>query len=169
MILFSRSFIRKRVISLATTAAVAATSLALAQNRMRPSHSHGAMPVQYVANPLDYSAEQRPLAENAAALNRTMAEIAVKPTGDTDRDFVAMMVAHHQSVVDMAKAELRYGHNEQLRCLAQQIIVAEGQQITLMRRAIGEKLSAASPAQPGSMVSSMTPDDATARGSMTMN
>jgi uncharacterized protein (DUF305 family) len=43
MILVSRAFIRKRVISLATTASVTATSFALAQDPPRAHHLAGAM------------------------------------------------------------------------------------------------------------------------------
>ena len=43
MIVFSRSFIRKRVISLATTASVAATSFALAQDPTKTYHVRGAI------------------------------------------------------------------------------------------------------------------------------
>jgi Domain of unknown function (DUF305) len=43
MILVSRAFVRKRVISLATTASVTATSFALAQNPPRTHHLAGAM------------------------------------------------------------------------------------------------------------------------------
>jgi hypothetical protein len=113
MILFSRSFIRKRVISLVTTASVAATSFALAQVPMRAYHVRGAMPIQYATDRPDYSDEQPFLQENDAAMNRMMADMTIKPTGDVDRDFVAMMVPHHQGALDMARAELKYGHNEQ--------------------------------------------------------
>jgi uncharacterized protein (DUF305 family) len=105
MIVFSRSFIRKRVISLATTASVAATSLALAHAPTKAYHVRGTMPI------------------HDAAMNKMMADMTVKPTGDVDRDFVAMMVPHHQDAIDMAKAELQYGHNAQLRRLAQEIVV----------------------------------------------
>lgn len=171
MILLSRSFVRKRVISLLTTATVGATSLALAHDRTRASHVRGAMPVQYVANRSDYGAEQPPVADNDAAIDRMMAEMAIKPTGDADRDFVAMMVLHDQGAVDMAKAELRFGHNERLRRLARETVVTRGQQIALLRHAIGEDvaLSAASPAQPGTMLSSMKSDDATALGAVNVN
>jgi uncharacterized protein (DUF305 family) len=163
MILFSRSFVRKRMISLATTASVAATSFALAQDPPRAFHVHGAMPIQTVAGRPDHSAEQPFLSENDAAMNNMMAEMTIKPTGDVDRDFVAMMVPHHQGAVDMAKAELKYGHNEQLRRLAQEIVVTQQQEITAMRLALGEALppSVASPTQPGEASSSqpgaMTP------------
>jgi hypothetical protein len=79
-----------------------------------------------------------------------MADMAVKPTGDVDRDFVAMMVPHHQGAIDMAQAVLRYGHNEQLRRLAQEIVVTQQQEIAAMHLAVGEPLppSIASPTRP---------------------
>lgn len=154
MAVFSRSFVRKRVISLATTASVAATSLALAQGSTSSYHVRGAMPVQYVADRPDYYEESPFLSENDAAMNKMMADMTVKPTGDVDRDFVAMMVPHHQGAVDMAKAELKYGHNEQLRRLAQEIVVTQQQEIAVMRLAVGDQLppSAASPNKPGTVV-----------------
>jgi len=145
MVLFSRSFIRKRAISLATTASVAATSFALAHEPTSAYHVRGTMPIQYVADRPDYSSEQPFLSENDAAMNKMMADMTVKPTGDVDRDFVAMMVPHHQGAVDMAKAELRYGHNEQLRRMAQEIIVTQQQEIVAMRLAVGEPPPSAAP------------------------
>jgi uncharacterized protein (DUF305 family) len=78
------------------------------------------------------------LAENDAAMKKMMADMEIKPSGDVDRDFVAMMVPHHQGAVDMALAYLRYGNNEQLRRLAQEIVVTQGQEITVMRLTIGD-------------------------------
>lgn len=92
MVLFSRAFIRKRLISLATTASVAATSFAFAEDPAR-----------------------------------------------TDE----MMVPHHQGAVDVAKAELKYGHNEQLRRLAQEIVANQQQQIKVMRNAVSDGPSSA--------------------------
>ena len=69
-----------------------------------------------------------------------------KPTGDVDHDFVEMMVPHHQGAIDMARAVLRYGHNEQLRRLAQEIIVTQQQEIAAMRLALGEPLPPSVPA-----------------------
>jgi uncharacterized protein (DUF305 family) len=73
------------------------------------------------------------LQENAAAMAKMMAAMAVQPSGDVDRDFVATMVPHHQGAIEMAQAELRYGHNEQLRRIAQEIIVDQTQEIAVMR------------------------------------
>lgn len=153
MILFSRSFIRKRAISLATTASVVATSFALAQDPTRAYHLRGAMPVEYITDRPDYADEQPFLSENDAAMNKMMADMTIKPTGDVDRDFVSMMVPHHQGAIDMAQAELKYGHNEQLRRLAQEIIVTQQQEISVMRLAVGDQLppSTPSPTQPDAM------------------
>ncbi len=86
------------------------------------------------------------LAENEAAMSTMMQGMAIAPTGDVDHDFAAMMIPHHQGAVDMAIAELKYGKNEQLRRLAQEIIITQQQEIALMRRAIGENLPASAPA-----------------------
>jgi hypothetical protein len=98
------------------------------------------------------------LSENDAAMQKMMREMAAKPTGDIDRDFVAMMVPHHQGAIDMAQIYLRYGHNEQLRRLAQEIIVTQQQEITVMRRAVGEKLPPSAPAPTQAAPAPMSPD-----------
>ena len=88
----------------------------------------------------DLAAEAPYLAENDAAMRKMMDGMTAKPTGDVDRDFVAMMVPHHQGAIDMALAVLRYGRNEQLKRLAQEIIVTQQQEIAAMRLAVGERL-----------------------------
>ena len=85
------------------------------------------------------------LSENDKAMNRMMVDMTIKPTGDVDRDFVAMMIPHHQGAIDMAKALLGHGSNEQLRRIAQEIAVTQGQEIVAMRLAIGEPALPTSP------------------------
>ena len=85
-------------------------------------------------------------AENDAAMAKMMADMEIKPSGDVDRDFAAMMIPHHQGAIDMALAELRHGSNEQLRRLAQEIIVSQQQEIAAMRMAVGLAPPAPSPA-----------------------
>jgi len=86
------------------------------------------------------------LAENDVAMEQMMAEMNIKPSGDVDQDFAAMMIPHHQGAIDMALAELRYGSNEQLRRLAQEIVVSQQQEIAAMRMAVGLPLPAPAPA-----------------------
>ena len=64
---------------------------------------------------------------------------ATKPTDDPDSDFAAMMIPHHQGAIDMAKAELIYGHDPVLRRLAEGIIVEQQQEIELMQRSLNER------------------------------
>jgi Domain of unknown function (DUF305) len=93
------------------------------------------------------------LDENEAAMTKMMNDMAAKPTGDIDRDFVAMMVPHHQGAIDMAVIELRYGKSEQLRRIAQEIIVDQMQEIAAMKLAIGEQVSTTAPAPTQAMPS----------------
>jgi hypothetical protein len=86
------------------------------------------------------------LRANEAAMTKMMDGMAAKPTGDVDRDFVAMMSPHHQGAIDMAVIELRYGRNEQLRRIAQEIIVDQMQEIAAMKLAIGEPATDTTPA-----------------------
>jgi hypothetical protein len=99
------------------------------------------------------------LAENDAAMAKMMAAMDVQPAGDVDADFVATMVPHHQGAIDMAQAELRYGRNEPLRRIAQEIIVTQQEEIAAMRLALGQPLppSAPAPDQTPSAVSSDAP------------
>ena len=57
------------------------------------------------------TAEEAPyLAENVSAMTKMMIDMGIGPSGDVDRDFVSMMTPHHQGAIEMAQAELRYGH-----------------------------------------------------------
>jgi uncharacterized protein (DUF305 family) len=74
--------------------------------------------------------------QSDAAMTRMMAAMQIEPSHNVDKDFVAMMVPHHQGAIDMAEAELRYGQNEPLRGLAQEIIATQQQDIGAMQRAL---------------------------------
>jgi len=86
-------------------------------------------------------------ADSDAAMSRMMVGMAIKPSGDIDRDFAAMMIPHHQAAIEMALAELRYGNNEQLRRIAQEIIVDQQQEIAAMHLALDQPLSPPVPAR----------------------
>jgi uncharacterized protein (DUF305 family) len=88
------------------------------------------------ASRTNLSAEGPFLAENRQAMRVMMAGMALQPSGNVDRDFAAMMIPHHQGAIDMARAELRYGQNELLRRIAQEIIVDQQQEMSVMRLAL---------------------------------
>lgn len=44
-----------------------------------------------------------------AGVNARMHEgMEIAPSGDTDRDFIRMMIPHHQGAIDMALVQLKY-------------------------------------------------------------
>jgi uncharacterized protein (DUF305 family) len=101
----------------------------------------------FAAGPANATAEEVPfLSENDKAMTKMMDDMSIMPSGDVDHDFVAMMVPHHQGAIDMAQAELRYGHNERLRRIAQEIVVEQQQEIIAMRLALGQSLPPPAPA-----------------------
>jgi uncharacterized protein (DUF305 family) len=69
-------------------------------------------------------------------MDKMMTGMRTTPSGDVDHDFVALMIPHHQGAIDMARAELRYGRNERLRRIAQEIIVDQQQEIAAMHMAM---------------------------------
>ena len=87
-----------------------------------------------------------PTAEFAASTERTFDQLmgdamnvmhkemhSAGHTGEPDRDFVTMMIPHHQGAIDMAKAILLYGKDPQMRRLAQEIITDQQLEIQLMQ------------------------------------
>jgi uncharacterized protein (DUF305 family) len=82
----------------------------------------------------------------ALAMDRMMADMHIPSTGDTDRDFVAMMIPHHQGAIDMAVAQIQYGTDPRLKRIAQEIIIEQQQEIAAMRLALGDPLPPSSPA-----------------------
>src|SRR5271167_595190 len=84
------------------------------------------------------AAEAPYLAENVGAMTKMMIDMGIRPSGDVDTDFVAMMVPHHRGAIEMAQAELRYGRKEQLRRMAQEIIVTQLQEIAAMHLVLGQ-------------------------------
>jgi len=63
-----------------------------------------------------------------------MAMGAIKRSGNADVDFVRLMLPHHQAAIDMAKTQLLYGKDPQMRRLAQEIITDQQLEIELMQR-----------------------------------
>jgi len=134
----------KRLMPLATTLSmILATPIALAQDQTTQRRVAPA--------PID-SSEQHFIIEHELAISKMSLSMLVGPTGDVDRDFVAAMMPHHQGAIDIARAELKYGHNDELRRLAQNIIAQREREISAMRGAVGETrpLQTSDTAQPES-------------------
>jgi uncharacterized protein (DUF305 family) len=74
----------------------------------------------------DDAAMMAPMARMQAVMNTT------HMTGDTDHDFLVMMIPHHQAAVDMAVVELKDGKNPKVRALAKSIIATQQAEILEM-------------------------------------
>jgi hypothetical protein len=79
-----------------------------------------------------------------------MAMAAIKPSGNSDVDFVRLMLPHHQAAIDMAKTQLLYGKDAQMRRLAQEIIADQQLEIELMQRWLKQR-------EPGQPTGNQTP------------
>lgn len=87
----------------------------------------------------DFGDETAYLSAINNSMEKMMYDMVVPPTGGLDRDFVQMMMPHHQGAIDMAQIYLRFGTNEQLKRIAQEIIVDQQQEMNVMRLAIGDQ------------------------------
>ncbi len=80
----------------------------------------------------------KPRADSAwAELTTTMQTMhgemaSARSSGDDDIDFVRLMVPHHQAALGMAKTELLYGKDPEMRRLAQEIVADQQSEIELM-------------------------------------
>jgi uncharacterized protein (DUF305 family) len=106
-----------------------ATSIPSAYAQTAPP-SHDAMPG------MTTSCDDSPSTEAFKAADKSMmAGMSSAPyTGNADRDFVAHMIPHHEGAVEMAKVELKYGKDAQLRKLAKDIIASQDKEIAFMKR-----------------------------------
>jgi hypothetical protein len=142
---------RRTVISLGT-ASVLATAFLLAWTALPARVFDVVVSASHASTQPGDANEAAFLSENDAAMTRMMSDMTIKPTGDVDRDFVAMMIPHHQGAIDMAKALLRHGSNEQLKRIAQEIVITQQQEIVAMRLAIGEPASSEAKSPPATNV-----------------
>jgi uncharacterized protein (DUF305 family) len=54
-------------------------------------------------------------------------------SGEADVDFMKGMIPHHEGAVDMAKVVLKFGKDDELRKLADDVVRTQNEEITMMR------------------------------------
>ena len=62
-----------------------------------------------------------------------MAMSSLEPSENGDAEFVRVMLPHHQAAINMARTQLMYGTDPQMRRLAQEIITDQQSEIELMQ------------------------------------
>ena len=96
---------------------------ALAISAQRAMHRHA----------VNNSANDPAWSELQSSMERMHASMtSIEATGNFDADFVKLMIPHHQAAIDMAKTQLLYGKDPQMRRLAQEIITDQQSEIDLM-------------------------------------
>lgn len=55
-------------------------------------------------------------------------------SGDVNKDFATMMIAHHRQAISMADIEIRDGHNSELQAMAKKMKEQQKQEIADLER-----------------------------------
>lgn len=77
-------------------------------------------------------ADNKAVAGYATAMDDMMANMAPY-TGDADVDFVKGMIPHHEAAVAMAKVQLEFGTDPEMRKLSEAVIAAQETEIAEMK------------------------------------
>jgi uncharacterized protein (DUF305 family) len=80
------------------------------------------------------SAADSEWSELNSGMDKMQAAMArMESSGNGDVDFVEIMLPHHQAAIDMAKIELKFGNDPQMRRMAEEIITDQQSEIELMQ------------------------------------
>ena len=121
---------KHRLMAVVTLIVLAATAMQAQQHQAPSTTSTVRWPIAAFAASTDTRFAQL-MDEAMRVMHRGMHN--APQTGDPDRDFVTMMIPHHQGAIDMAKALLLYGNDAPLKRLAQEIIADQHNEVQLMQ------------------------------------
>jgi uncharacterized protein (DUF305 family) len=83
-----------------------------------------------------------------AGMEHMMREMrAAGHSGDPDRDFLAMMIPHHEGAVEMARLALIHGRDPATRRLAEDIIASQTVEIAAMKQRLAILRGASMPSE----------------------
>ena len=117
--------------SLCFGAAVIITSILLGSGSTPAQQAPTAMPGMNMGQSGADNPEVKAFQDANAKMHEAM---NVPLLGDADWDFALSMIPHHQGAIEMARVELKYGKDPELRKLAKDIIAAQEKEIALMKK-----------------------------------
>lgn len=62
-------------------------------------------------------------------------------TGDTDHDFIIMMIEHHKGAIEMGETLLKEGKNEELRSMTQESVKKQREEINKLQNILKEVMA----------------------------
>jgi uncharacterized protein (DUF305 family) len=130
-----KTMLSKKLVA-ALAAAGLAVTFAIAQedkpaDSMMGEMSHDDMMSMMMGKP---KGDQGPSSTAFAKANSAMhSAMNIEFSGNADVDFAKGMIAHHQGAVEMAKIELEFGKDPELRKLAEDIVKAQETEIAFMK------------------------------------
>lgn len=86
-------------------------------------HDMGAMPAADASAAVQASKD---------VMQKMHTSMMTEPTGNPDVDFARGMIPHHQGAIDMAKIQLEYGKDPELRAMAEEIVRAQEAEIATL-------------------------------------
>ena len=99
-----------------------------------------ALALSVLANDMSGMDMSKPMGDQGAsskafndAMGKMHKDMMITYSGNADADFVRGMIPHHQGAIDMAKVELKYGKDPELRKLAEAVVTAQEAEIKEMK------------------------------------
>ena len=106
------------------------SSNAMAQSHMQHQSTDPASTQKMKTEAASESASTKAFKETHMKMIKDM---DITYSGNSDADFVRGMIPHHQGAIDMAKVQLQYGKNAQMRRMAAGIIKDQEREIAQMQ------------------------------------